>query len=227
MDIQTAFSTRITEIIAALKRLYYFCNPKKAEALRIAEENKRDLMRGSEMIYFYQEGNEFVHDKDCLKVQDIPALKFRASKHKPKGKHFCPQCSRKLYLRIACDKHPEDADLCEDFLEWHPVSTKRIRHCVVDLGMKFTDVHYDRMTIEGREDTWMIRGVEGKPLELWHNNYVVTSGKDRVFTGGFHRQKIRGGSFTKVLNYIEWYSYKKHLERQNCMKETEQTGTWS
>jgi hypothetical protein len=58
-------------------------------------------------------------------------------------------------------------------------------------------------------------------LHLWHNNYVKTSETERYITDGFHNQNFDRKKLIPILNYIEGYSWQKHLANENRKLQAE------
>jgi hypothetical protein len=58
-------------------------------------------------------------------------------------------------------------------------------------------------------------------LHLWHNNYVKTSETERYITDGFHNQNFDRKKVIPILNYIEGYSWQKHLANENRKLQAE------
>jgi hypothetical protein len=85
----------------------------------------------------------------------------------------------------------------------------------MDLGMKFHATTLDEMQVEYAEDSWIIKGLNNNVLHLWHNNYVKTSEMERYITDGFHNQNVDRKKLIQILNYIEGYSWQKHLANEN------------
>lgn len=153
------------------------------------------------------------HDKECDEVHRIPTESLEAVEEMP-DLEVCPKCQWKIYLRKACYPNHKQIGICEKILKDHNVSVKKLRHCVIEVGMKFHATSLEEMTVEGKEDTWIIKGLQNKQCTLWHNNYVKTSPTERYITEGFHRQKLSNKTLSQVLYYIEDYSFIKHLEME-------------
>ena len=77
--------------------------------------------------------------------------------------------------------------------------------------MRFHAVSLKELVIKSKEDTWIVKGTDGHELRLLHNNYVKTSETERYITEGFHDQGLIGFSLYQILNYIEGYTWEKHL----------------
>lgn len=97
------------------------------------------------------------------------------------------------------------------------MSNARIGHYVIDVGMKFHATEFSEMQVEGSEDRWIIKGLNTDKMELWHNNYVKTSPTERYITKGFHNQKVERDILWQMLNYIETYSWQKHLQHEGVL----------
>lgn len=180
---------------------------------------KQSLMDNPKMLYFYSDNSRYYHDKDCDEVKDIIAERFRASDTLPDEKEICPKCKRKLFFRIACYPNTKQMPICDRIFKKHYVSNGRIQHYVMDVGMKFHATDYSQMQIEGVEDKWIIKGLDTGNMELWHNNYVKTSPTERYITDGYHNQKVKRDTLGQLLNYIETYSWQKHLQQEGILVE--------
>ena len=183
---------------------------------------KQSLMDNPKMLYFYSDNSRYYHDKECDDVKDIIAERFRASDTMPDGKEMCPKCRRKLLFRIACYPNTRQMPICDRIFKKHHVSDGRIQHYVMDVGMKFHATDYSQMHVEGIEDNWIIKGLDSDIIELWHNNYVKTSSTERYITDGYHNQKVDRDTLGQLLNYIETYSWQKHLQHEGIKIEKEE-----
>lgn len=186
------------------------------------QSRRQSLLDNPGMNYYYAIDNVYYHDKDCPVLKEIPSALFCASREVPANKEACPKCRRNLYLRRACAPNTKQIPVCERIFRNCRVSADRIMHFVTEAEMKFHATSLDEMEVERKEDRWMIRGLDTGYLSLWHNNYVKTSETERYITGGFHDQNVRGRSLTEILQYIEGYTWEKHLQGE-ARKAAEQT----
>ena len=92
---------------------------------------------------------------------------------------------------------------------------------VLNYGLKIKCEKDGELIVSGNEDTWIIKGIKGKKLSLWHNNYVITGEKERYITHGFHNQGLDGKSFSFLMEYINNYTFEKHLETKEITKKLE------
>ena len=184
---------------------------------------KQSLLDNPKMLYFYSDNSGYYHDKNCEDVKYIIPERFQASDKIPDGKEICPKCKRKLFFRIACYPNTRQMPICDRIFKKHRVSNGRIQHYVMDVGMKFHTTDYSQMQVEGVEDNWIIKGLDTDSMELWHNNYVKTSFTERYITDGYHNQKVECDTLGQLLNYIETYSWKKHLQHERIMLEEAET----
>ena len=180
---------------------------------RYRNSRKQSLLDNPKMLYFYGNNDRYFHDKDCLDVKEIIPEEFEASAEIP-DKEICPKCQRRIYLRKACYPNTKQMGICDKILRDQGVSLRKIKHCVMDVGMKFHATSLEEILVEGVEDRWIIKGLHNKYPKLWHNNYVKTGPEERYITEGFHNQKIENKSFSQLLSYIENYSFEKHLKSE-------------
>ncbi len=172
---------------------------------------RQSLLDNPQILYFYEEGGRCFHDKDCDEIKNIPLEKFQASREMP-HMEICPRCRRKIYFRTACYPNTKQISVCSMIFSNYNVKIEKIRHLVVDCGMKFHATSTDELLVVGKEDTWIIKGLSERKPTLWHNNYVRISDSERYITEGFHIQKTAVGSFLQLFDYINGYSFEKHLD---------------
>ena len=186
---------------------------------RYRDSRKQSLLDNPRMLYFYESSGRYYHDRDCLEVKQIASERFAASEEIP-DKEICPKCQRRIYIRKACYPNTKQIGVCDKILRDHGVSLGKIKHCVMEVGMKFHATSMEELLVEGVEDTWIVKGLCNKNLALWHNNYVKTGSTERYITEGFHKQKVDNKSLTQLLTYIEKYSFIKHLEKEQQTAES-------
>ena len=186
---------------------------------------KQSLLDNPKMKYFYSDANVYYHDRDCTRVREIPPDRFRASDQIPPGRRNCPKCERRCYLREACAPHAKQIPFCEYIFWRHQIYTRTLRYFVMETGMRFYAQSRGEMTVKGKEDTWIIRGTDTDQLELWHNNYVRVSERERYITEGFHRQLTECKTLLAMLYYIEHYTWEGHLQHE-ASKVFDQASGW-
>ena len=187
------------------------------------KRNRQSKIDDPNNIYFYssnENGSRRIHDKECKELNYITDGSFTGSPDVPDGYILCPKCKRQLMIRIGCHPNTKQIPVCSRFFQEHRVSTAAIQK-MIDRGITFHATNMSIMTINGIEDTWQIRAA-GEGVSLWHNNYVRVSDTERYITDGFHKQNCKG-NMSYMLNYIEGYTWKKHLEgearKQSVIKE--------
>jgi ssDNA-binding Zn-finger/Zn-ribbon topoisomerase 1 len=176
---------------------------------------KQSLLDNPQMFYYFSETGRYYHDQDCIFVKEILPEQFHASETIPEDKEICPKCRRLIYFRKATYPNAKQSGICNRIFLNRWVSNSRISHYTMDIGMKFHATTLDEMRVEYGEDTWIIKGLDTDMLSLWHNNYVKTSETERYITEGFHNQNADRKQLSVVLDYIESYSWQKHLEHEN------------
>lgn len=182
------------------------------EEERNLHSRRQSLLDNPKMSFYYGADDRYYHDKECSLVKEISAEQFCASEKIPEEKEICPKCRRQVYFRKACAPNSKQIPICDRIFANHRVSASKIEHCVMEAGMKFHATSLDELFVEGKEDKWIIKGLTTDHLSLWHNNYVKVSTTERYITGGYHEQKFSGKTLTQALNYIDQYSWEKHLQ---------------
>lgn len=196
----------------------------------LTDEERQNLSRRQRLLdnpgmnYYFSVHDKYYHDKDCLVLKEVPSALFGASADLPVDKEICPKCRRKLYLRKACAPNTKQIPVCDRIFKNRWVGVDSIMHYVTEAGMKFHATSLDVMEVESGEDRWVIRGLDTGYLSLWHNNYVKTSEKERYITDGFHDQNVRSKSLTQLLQYIEGYTWEKHLQGEAFKSEQDWNG---
>jgi hypothetical protein len=175
---------------------------------------RQSLLDNPRMLYFFSETGMYYHDKDCASVKEILPEQFRVSETIPEDKEICPKCKRLIYFRKATYPNAKQSGICNRIFQNQKVPNSLVSHYIMDLGMKFHATTLDEMQVEYEEDTWIIKGLNNNVLHLWHNNYVKTSETERYITDGFHNQNVDRKKLIQILNYIEGYSWQKHLANE-------------
>ena len=173
---------------------------------------RQSLLDNPKMNYYFSSQGGCVHDKECELVKNIAAEHFCAAEEYPKGRNMCPKCRRKMLFRKACAPSTKQIPLCDRYFKNQRISNDMAYHFIYEAGLRFHPDSLSEMVVEGKEDTWRIRGTLGTGLELWHNNYVKTSDTERYITDGFHNQGVSRKHIIQILRYIEGYTWEKHLQ---------------
>ena len=180
---------------------------------------KQSLIDNAKMLYYYSDKSQYYHDKSCKDINAILPKHFQASEIAPTGMKACYKCRRNLFLRIACYPNTKQIPICDRIFRKYKIDDRKLYHYVIDVGMRFHATDYYQMQVEGVEDNWIIEGLYTGKTELRHNNYVKTSSTERYITEGFHKQNVEHSKFEQLLNYIETYSWKKHLDNEEMRGE--------
>lgn len=179
------------------------------------ERRKQRLIDNPKMLFFYTENSRCFHDRECKEVRKLLPGKFEASNVIPENREFCSMCKKKLLLRLACYPNTKQIAMCTGIFQKYHVGTRKIEHYVMDAGMRFHATDFSALRVESGEDRWIIKGIDTNHLELWHNNYIKINSRERHFTEGFHEQNVESTNLTSLLNFIESYSWEKHLELES------------
>ncbi len=185
----------------------------------LSDEEKKERSLRQSMLdnpkfkCYYALSGGAVHDKECEEIQSIPMGEFCASEKLPADRKLCSKCKRKLLLRIACAPNTKQIPICERLLTRGKVQTGNLYRYVVEVGMKFHATTLDELTIICREDTWKVKYLQGV-MQLWHNNYIKVNDTERYITDGFHNQGVESKGVDFLLQYIQGYTWEKHLQGQ-------------
>lgn len=187
---------------------------KLTEEEKYENSRKQSLIDNPKLLYYYSENAQYYHDKDCVDVKEMASQAIMASESIPMGKEVCPKCRRKVFFRTACYPNTKQMPICDRIFRNNCNSSKLIEHYVMTDGMRFHATTLEELQVAWKEDTWIIKGVNGGKLELWHNNYIRTSQTERYITDGYHNQSVERSTLWQMLRYIESYSWQKHLESE-------------
>ena len=183
---------------------------------------KQSALDNPKNLFFYSKVESVFHDKDCDSVKRIKPEYFRASETAPESFHSCMKCRRKLCIRVACSPNVKQmAPLSQAFSEYG-IKDSQLERYVLNYGLKFKCERDDELIVSGKEDSWIIKGMKDGKLSLWHNNYVVTGEKERYITQGFHDQGLEVKNFNFLMEYINNYTYEKHLKAKEIKEKTEE-----
>ena len=134
----------------------------------------------------------------------------------------CMKCRRKLCIRVACSPNVKQMAPLSHLLTEAEIKDSQLERYVLNYRLKFKCEKDGELIVCGKEDTWIIKEMKNGKLSLWHNNYVVTGEKERYITQGFHDQGIEVKSFSFLMEYINNYTYEKHLKAKEIKEKTEE-----
>lgn len=198
------------------------------EARKISESELRALGRKQSALdnqknkYFYSELDDSYHDRDCELIKEIPPANFLASAMVPEGYKPCRKCRRRIYLREACAPYVKQMRIVDHMLMKRGIKDFHLEKFAFDYGLKFRVDAEGGLTVKGKEDTWIIKGFDTGKLSLWHNNYVKTAPRERYITSGFHNQGLDGKKLYILLEYINGYTFEKHLAAEEHITEAQE-----
>ncbi len=175
------------------------------------QSKKQHLLDDKKMRYYFESDGKTYHDRDCPVIKSMKPDHFMASADIPEGYSPCQVCGQKMLLRIACDPYMKQIPNVAWFLNQYKIGQKRLANYVRE-GMKFRSESQSELVVIGKEDSWIIKRLDGGNLQLWHNNYQRLSESERYISGGYHYQKVKGRSLVMMLDYIGRYTWERHLE---------------
>ena len=187
----------------------------KYEIIQPSEEEKKlisrrqSMMDNRDLIFCYSKQGGYVHDKYCPDIKEISDEDFMASAVYPEGFLRCPHCRLMMVLREACKPKTKQIPALFALFRNRSVGYKQLKKLINEKGYRFYLNSPDELTVETREDSWIVRFRENKELSLWHNNYVKISDTERSIREGFHKQGDFGKSLKFVLDYIDGYSWER------------------
>ena len=178
------------------------------------QSRRQSLLDNPRMFYYFSETGRYYHDKECDEAKKIAADQFRASETIPDDKEICPKCKRLIYFRKATYPNTKQSAICNRIFQNGQVHINKISRYIMEDGMKFHATDLAEMQVQYGEDSWLIKGLGSSKMRLWHNNYVKVSETERYITEGFHKQNVERKNLSSILDYIEGYSWQKHLKHE-------------
>lgn len=182
-----------------------------SESERLALGRKQSALDNQKNRYFYSKFGDRYHDKDCEMIREIPPEDFLASTVVPEGYKPCRKCCRRVYLRKACAPYVKQIRIVDHILRKQGITDYQLGKYAFEYGLKFRVDEAGDLVVKGKEDTWIIKAFDSGKLTLWHNNYVKTTPEERYITSGFHNQGMEGKKLNALLEYINDYTFEKHL----------------
>lgn len=178
------------------------------------KRRKASLMDNPRMLYAYSIKARTLHDRDCMRLGEIPNSEFQMLSEFDDGMNTCPWCYRRALIRSGVGDDRRHISAFERFFGEGHVLNAELYVLMIENKAQLKWISGNVVQIKVREDTWQIsRTPEG--YRLWHNNYIRTDDGARYFTNGFHPQTTHcWDSLSKLL--IEWvvsYSWEKHVEK--------------
>lgn len=179
------------------------------------------MMDNKDLIFCFSKQGGYVHDKCCPIVPIISDEDFMASATMPEGSDKCHRCRMMMAVREACKPKPKQIQAICGLFRRKGVGTRQVEKLVFDKGYRFFLNTPNELSVETREDKWLIKIHSNQKLSLWHNNYTKISDTERAIGEGFHKQGDFGKSIKNVLEYIDQYSWEKfHVDRAETVVET-------
>lgn len=194
--------------------LVHNCAPKiiTEEELR-ARGRKQSLLDNPKNRYFYTTESRVYHDKDCECISTIMPGSFMASSVAPEGFRPCKKCGRRIFIREICYPNVKIIPAINHIMFNSGITNNQLEKIAFEYKLKVRYNSMDEITVKGKEDSWIIKGLENNRPVLWHNNYIKIGPHERCIAGGYHRQtKVDGHTLFSMFGYINGYSFEKHLE---------------
>ncbi len=177
------------------------------------------------MNYFYSSKATCFHDRNCTYVAKIAPLEFRASAEMPENLYMCGKCRRDMLIRRACSPRTKQMGQIKYFLHQCCLDDVSLKRYILQDNMKMYITADNELMIHCNEDTWKVSRDETGELTLWHNNYVRISETERYvrrITDGFHKQICDTRWLKNILDYVESYTWEKHLIGEEKKAEREE-----
>ena len=179
------------------------------------QKRKQRALDNPNNRYFYDEDQQFYHDRTCDEIKTIIPKHFMASESIPPGFLPCKKCHRMMLLRKACDPYVKQIPDVDVILRRAGISNTILEKYVIEKSLWFHVNNDGNLMVRGAEDTRIIKELKGEKYSLWHNNYVKTAPRERYIASGFHDQKIIRKKLQDLLGYIDGYTFEGHLAAED------------
>lgn len=178
-------------------------------------KRKRDsLMHDPQMRYIHSKKSKVFHDRDCPNAESIPDEHFRMCREFPVNRKPCKQCYRKALIRAGLTEDFKRIGAYERVFDLLGAETQDLHTLLIKNGAVLYGAGSDYVCIRLREDRWIIRARQSA-CELYHNNYTISQGYERIFIKGFHLQQYRGKpifrNFVRILTEYSWEDHRKAM----------------
>ena len=184
------------------------------ETISAARRRRARLMGNPRMLYAYSSKARTLHDRDCMRLGEIPDREFQMLSEFDDGMNTCPWCYRRALIRSGVGDDRRHISAFERFFGEGHVLNAELYVLMIENKAQLKWISGNVVQIKVREDTWQIsRTPEG--YRLWHNNYIRMDDGSRYFTNGFHPQTTHCWDSLSML-LLEWvvsYSWEKHVEK--------------
>lgn len=179
------------------------------------DKRRRDsLMDNKRMRYAYSAGDLVLHDRDCPQVAKILDYQFHMLSDYSHELKPCPTCRRKALIRAGINT--DDAKKItayENVFKLFGTSTEDLYTLIIENKAELSNVNLNSVNIKVHEDKWILLK-DNKSLNLYHNNYDITTDYERILRNSFHQQFH--GSIKSVHYAIKTmctYSWADHVIR--------------
>ena len=190
----------------------------------MTEKSLSRLLQNADNRFFCDTQRNVIHDRQCprlrfLNPDELEVLKTVTPTY-ARGKHFCPECKRKVAIRNGMRgrlySSAEQLRCLMEFFRDAGAQTYDLIRLFVFKGGAAEPIARDCVELKVQDDTWRISSSDGR-LTLYHNSYEVNDDYTRSFTGGFHVQNDHGSSdFHGLTKIICTYAYKYHEQAQKA-----------
>lgn len=183
---------------------------------------RSSLLDNRKLKYVIDKRLGYLHDKSCKKVKSIDDQYFDMTEELVPDMALCKTCCRAAWIRSGIGDDAKRMSAYIRFFQKCKVSNPTLKKLMLDYNAQLHIEDINTMSVKINEDTWQIHIDSEGSLQLYHNNYIVARDGSRIFTQGFHDQKLHGEkTFACLIKYAHEYSWEKHLDYQKAKTAAE------
>lgn len=193
-----------------------------SKIVSIHRKRRQSQLDNVRMRYVYSKEERVLHDRSCEYVWRIPDEEFQMKADFTLEMPLCPYCQRQAVIRAGIGDDGKRIGAYNWFFNHAQASAGDLYNLIISHGASLKWIDKENMQIHVNEDTWIIRNKNGK-LKLYHNNYYVADGMQRLFESGFHQQSTGGKTdFHSIVKIMCDYTWDRHLEGKRAEKERQE-----
>ena len=192
------------------------------------DSRRIEILENAKNRFFYDRVHNTLHDRSCSQIRLLDDKRidvyYELRRNDIRRARLCPECRRMLAIRSGMRNRMSTSSryffFFLGFFKRIGAEEKDLIRLFLEKEGELSYISENCVQIKVNEDTWRV-ALEGKTLELQHNNYVVDDHCNRVFTSGFHMQRMEGlmNAFHHYTNTMAGYTFDYHrreIEEYYC-----------
>lgn len=196
---------------------------KVSEELLLRKSNKKQnsarsaLLNDAHIWYIRDSRNDIVHEKSCSCICDIPDEAITGMKRISPETKLCKWCCKASLIRTVIGESSRYLNAYTKFFEKISIDNHQLRALIFDnkTTLSFPSPDTNLLSAKVNDDNWLLERNPDNTLTLWHNDYQMTKGDVRYFTGGYHVQLPKATGKMAIATMCS-YSWADHVARRKA-----------